>query len=377
VTAGSDRPQLEDQFILAGASVADPAAATRQLVSILIPAYNAERWIAATLQSALAQTWRRKEIIVVDDGSRDGTLAVARKFEPLGVRVATQIHQGAAAARNRAFSLSHGEYIQWLDADDLLSPDKIELQLRAAEKLSDPGILLSCAWGRFMHRPHGAKFVPSALWADLTPADWLVASMGQNLYMPPMTWLTSRSLAIAAGPWNTEMHVDDDGEYFCRVLAASSGVRFVPQAAGYYRATGSGSLSNIGTSDRKLAALWKSMQLHVRCLLSLEDSARTRAACFQYLQDWLGSFYPLRMDIVEQARDLAQSCGGSLQLPQFPPKYAWIDKLLGPRAARHAQVVAPPIRWAIDRFRDRLRFAWENRDAQASRGKSLSGTTQN
>ncbi len=228
-----------------------------------------------------------------------------------------------------------------------------------------------------MHRPHGAKFVPSALWADLTPADWLTASMGQNLYMPPMTWLTSRRLAIAAGPWNTEMHVDDDGEYFCRVLAASSGVRFVPQAAGYYRATGGGSLSNIGTSDRKLTALWNSMQLHVGYLLSLEDSARTRAACLRYLQNWLPSFYPLRMDLVEQARDLARRCGGSLQLPQFPPKYAWIEKLLGPRAARHAQVLAPPLRWAIDRFRDRLRFAWENRNAQSSRGKSLSGTPQN
>ena len=67
------------------------------LVSILIPAYNAERWIAATIQSALAQTWARKEIIVVDDGSRDQTLRIAREFASKAVSVITQENQGAAA----------------------------------------------------------------------------------------------------------------------------------------------------------------------------------------------------------------------------------------------------------------------------------------
>ena len=97
------------------------------LVSILIPAFNAQESIAETLQSAIAQTWPRKEIIVVDDGSTDATLAIARQFESDSVRVVTQKNQGAAAARNMAFSLSHGDYIQWLDADDLLAPDKIAM----------------------------------------------------------------------------------------------------------------------------------------------------------------------------------------------------------------------------------------------------------
>jgi glycosyltransferase involved in cell wall biosynthesis len=81
------------------------------LVSILIPAFNAQEWIAETLRSALAQTWERKEIIVVD-GFTDRTLAMARQFESQCVRVVTQENQGAAAARNLAFSLSKGEYIQ-------------------------------------------------------------------------------------------------------------------------------------------------------------------------------------------------------------------------------------------------------------------------
>jgi glycosyltransferase involved in cell wall biosynthesis len=86
------------------------------LVSILVPAYNAGEWIADTLQSAVAQTWPHREIIVVDDGSRDDTAAIARRFAPQGVTVVSQPNQGAAAARNAALSLSRGDYIQWLDA---------------------------------------------------------------------------------------------------------------------------------------------------------------------------------------------------------------------------------------------------------------------
>ena len=97
----------------------------KPLVSILIPAYNAEEWITDTLRCAIAQTWEPKQIIVVDDGSTDRTLAIARQFESDQFRVVTQKNQGAAATRNQALSLCRGDYIQYLDADDLIAPDKI------------------------------------------------------------------------------------------------------------------------------------------------------------------------------------------------------------------------------------------------------------
>ena len=97
----------------------------KPLVSILIPAYNAEMWLTDTLQSALAQTWENKEIVIVDDGSKDGTLALARTFESEIVKVYTHKNSGASATRNKAYSLCHGDYIQWLDADDLLAPTRL------------------------------------------------------------------------------------------------------------------------------------------------------------------------------------------------------------------------------------------------------------
>jgi glycosyltransferase involved in cell wall biosynthesis len=101
------------------------------LVSILIPAHNAENWIADTIRSAITQTWVRKEIIVVDDGSSDRTADVARRFASKEVVVISKKNQGAAAARNHALQFCQGDYIQWLDADDILAPDKIERQLTA------------------------------------------------------------------------------------------------------------------------------------------------------------------------------------------------------------------------------------------------------
>lgn len=338
------------------------------LVSILIPAYNSEEWIGDTLRSALAQTWQRKEIIVVNDGSRDQTLAVARQFESASVKVFTQENQGAAATRNKAYSLCQGDYVQWLDADDLLGPDKVSKQVEAAREFPDRRKLLSGSWGRFLYRCDRAKFVPSALWSDLSRAEWLIRKMGQNLYMQTASWLVSRELCEAAGPWDTRLLGDDDGEYFCRVLLASDGVRFVPESKVYYRASGAGSLSYIGHSDRKREAQWCSMVLHIGYLRSLDDSQRARAACVQYLQNWMIYFYPERPDIFRKAEEVARSLGGQLRVPRMSWKYSWIHALFGLDQARRAQIVLPRLRWSITRAVDRMLFRLAGRDVAGSLG---------
>jgi len=330
------------------------------LVSILIPAFNAQEWIAETLRSALAQTWERKEIIVVDDGSTDRTLAMARQFESECVRVATQKNQGAAAARNLAFSLSKGEYIQWLDSDDLLAPVKIARQMEVLKQCRNKSTLVSSAWGRFFYRYYRAEFAPTALWCDLSPVEWLLRKMGENLYMPNASWLVSRELTEAAGPWDTSLCVDDDGEYFCRVLLASDGVRFVPEARVYYRASGSNTLSHIGRSERKLEAQLRSMQLHVGYLRSLEDSQRVRAACVRFLQTSLIYFYPERLDIVKEMEEMARGLGGQLRPPHLSWKYSWTKAIVGWRLAKSGQALLLKCRWSSERFWDQTLFRLHN-----------------
>ncbi len=334
----------------------------KSLVSILIPAFNAEHFIGDSLRCAVAQTWPRKEIIVVDDGSKDRTLAIARQFESNIVKVCTQENQGASATRNNAFAVSQGDYVQWLDADDLMSPEKTAKQMEVVEQGGSKRLLISSAWGAFMHRPYRAHFRPGPLWQDLAPAEWLMRKMEKNTYMQTATWLVSRELAQAAGPWDTRLLGDDDGEFFCRVLLASEGTHFVPEAKVYYRQGGAGSLSYIGFSNRKLEAQWISMQLHIKYLRSLQDDQRARAACVTYMQNWMCFFYPERMDIFQQAQELAKSLGGELRVPPLSWKYSWIDTLFGRRKAKRAQVLLPMFKWSVIRKWDKTMYQIQGRN---------------
>ena len=334
----------------------------KPFVSILIPAYNAESWIADTIRSAIGQTWPYKEIIVVDDGSTDGTLELAQRLAGKDVRVVTKENQGAAAARNYAFNLCQGDYIQWLDADDLLAPDKIERQLSGLGGVDCKRTLLSSSWAYFRYRPRRAQFVPTSLWQDLSPVEWLLRKLGENLYMQTATWLTSRELAEAAGPWDTRLLSDDDGEYFCRVLLSSEGTRFVPDGKVFYRVSSANRLSRIGMSDRKKDALLVSMKLHIDYLRSLEESDRVRKACLAFMRTWLNNFYPERPDIVTELQGIAAQLQEHLEAPRLRWKYAWLEPIVGRKGAKWTQVALPELKSSLVNFWDKAMYKLESGD---------------
>lgn len=111
-------------------------------VSILIPCYNAEKWLPHAIESALNQTYAHKEVIVIDDGSTDGSLEVIKSF---GDRIIwqTQPNQGGNVTRNRLLELSHGEWLQYLDADDYLLNHKIETQINCLFDFPEADVLCS------------------------------------------------------------------------------------------------------------------------------------------------------------------------------------------------------------------------------------------
>jgi len=308
------------------------------LVSILIPAYNAEKWISETINSALNQTWNKKEIIVVDDGSKDATLQVARRFESKLVKVVTQENLGASAARNKALEFAQGDYIQWLDADDLLASEKIMLQMARRETEPNERVLYSSAWAMFYLRPEWAKVHPDSLWSDLQSVDWLLKKFDEGVWMHPASWLVSRRLTEIAGPWNEQLSLDDDGEYFSRIVAASERVLFVDKSMVYYRQSNMGSLSK-SVSGRACISMYLSLCLCISHLRRLEDSDRTRAASINLLQRRLNYFYPEKEDLLRQIYMLARELGGTLMPPQLNWEYHTIKALFGWKAAKQMSII--------------------------------------
>ena len=300
------------------------------LVSILIPCFNAERWLAETIKSALAQTWPAKEIIVVDDGSTDGSLAIARRFESSGVRIVNQQNQGAAAARNHGLRLARGEFFQFLDADDLLDPDKVARQVRLLQERGHDCIV-SCAWGRFTADPARAGLDPHrALWRDLAPVDWLVLAAEQNIMMATATWLLPREIANRIGPWDAAHRVNplDDMDYFDRARAASRQVLFCPGTRTYYRSELGGSLSRI-RSDAVWTAMSTTLHRSADLLLGLEDSPRTRHAAATLLQRFIYELHPARPDLAAVAAARVHALGGTELQPEFGPVRRRLARVIG------------------------------------------------
>ncbi|MFA5058388.1 MAG: glycosyltransferase family A protein [Opitutaceae bacterium] len=297
------------------------------LVSILIPCHNAAPWLAATLESALAQTWPAKEIILIDDGSTDGSLAIARRYEPRGVRVFTQPNRGASATRNSAWQMARGDYLQFLDADDLISPDKIALQVTALAG-APAGRVASCAWGRFRDDPTRAAFVDEALFRNFEPVEFLVLGGDAGRMIHPSAWLTPRMVAEQAGRWNEELTLNDDGEFFSRVLLASTGITFTPAARSYYRSGLPGSLSQ-RRDERSRRSQFRSIELIVEHLRQAEDSPRVRRAIANYYQRFVYDFYPFPADLMELAEQRIMASGGSTLTPPMGSKTAALARLLG------------------------------------------------
>ena len=316
------------------------------LVSVIIPCYNAAHWLEATIASVRAQTWRRYEIILVDDGSKDDSGALADRLAGPDMRVVHQENAGQCAALNHGLRLAQGDLYQYLDADDLLAPEKITVQILRLRDL-EPGWIASGAWARFSADPAGAVFEQEPVWKDLAPVDWLVTSWRGGGMMHGAAWLIPRALIQAAGPWNEELNLINDLDYFPRVILRSHGVAFCPDAKTYYRSGLAGNLSGLN-SRRGWVSAFKATALAREALLGVENSPRTREASADNLQRLALAAYPFAPDLVAAAEKEIAKLGGSSIQPGGGRAFLFLRRLLGWKLARRLQVLGRKLahRWA-------------------------------
>lgn len=205
-------------------------AAMRATASIIIPCYNAEHWIAESVQSALSQTWKDCEVIVVDDGSTDNSATVLQHFDS-AIRRIVQKHKGGNAARNCGLAVSTGQYIQFLDADDLLLPEKVTRQVAAFEGGAD---VIYEDW-RPAKQTTGLSFRAQRVVESGFHADMIEALLGLWPMPPPCAFLYDRRIIDKVGGWDENLTSAQDWDLNLRIALAGGVFRYIPGCNSIYR----------------------------------------------------------------------------------------------------------------------------------------------
>jgi glycosyltransferase involved in cell wall biosynthesis len=315
--------------------------AEKPLVSVIIPAFNSAAWLPQTLRSVRSQTHQNLEVIVVDDGSLDNSAEIAREF---GSKVLVQKNSGASCARNAGMETARGDYVQYLDADDELSPEKIAVQVEALEQ-AGPGWVAACPFTNFFDGDDpGTSALHDADWITgktFTPEAWISKLLGFNgepwRIVANGCYLVPRRVARETGPWMPERSPDDDGEYFLRIVLNSRGVigtggRF------YYRKFRRARSFSGRVNEQWCAGVFASISRKYETLRQWNAEKARQFAAREF--GALASVAYPEFDAIYRASIVrAQECGGKA-LPVFATAEGRaIAKLLGWKTAKRLQVL--------------------------------------
>lgn len=213
-------------------------------ISVIIPAYNAERTILQTLESVQQQTFADFEMIVINDGSSDRTLDLLEQVSDPRLQVFSYSNGGLPTARNRGIAHATGEYITFLDADDLWTPDKLELQLAALQQHPQAGLAYS--WTHYMDEQgesfHGCQpiYFTGNVYPQLLVGNFL--DSGSNP-------LICRQAIATAGEFDPTLKSCEDWDYWLRIAAKWQFV-VVPKAQIFYRRTAGAMSSKIEVMEK-------------------------------------------------------------------------------------------------------------------------------
>ncbi|RXJ46043.1 glycosyltransferase family 2 protein [Gelidibacter gilvus] len=315
-----------------------------KLVSIIIPNYNSLKFIKETLDCVFNQTHKNLEVIIVDDGSTDGSFEWIANLNQPNLKLAKNPKKGACAARNHGLRLAKGDYIQFLDADDVLDHDKIKAQVTLLE--NEPTKVAICSTRHFYETiDEGVITDASFLDTTDTPGDFLLNLYGgdgiNHNMVAQHAWLTPKSVMDKAGFWNEELVKDQDGEFFCRVAMASQGICFAEGVLCYYRKhRNAGSISS-GKTEKHISSQFESLNSKAEQLSSFKDTkAYKNAMALQYKIIAIDA-YPKHLAIYKTAIQNVKYFGGSAYMPVLGGKLIEsIKHLFGWRAAKAFSVFA-------------------------------------
>jgi glycosyltransferase involved in cell wall biosynthesis len=298
-----------------------------QLVSIIIPCFNAERWIGEAIHSCLDQTYQPIEVIVIDDGSTDRSLEVIKTFGDK-IRWETGPNRGGNAARNRGFALSSGEYVQFLDADDYLLPEKIARQVAC---LKDAGAdLVYEDWQRMQENSDGTKFF---LPMDVSGHHGdILKELLAGWATPPCALVFKRAVIQNVGGWNEKLSSAQDWELNIRIALAGANYTYLPGCNSVYRRP---ARETVSTRD--------SSKMHDNIISILKDAERRLGASDRltatYRQALALSYFKIARSYYEKDRPFFNKMLGEARrlsnsfTTRQPRTYRLVASVLGVNAA--------------------------------------------
>ncbi|UKT64390.1 glycosyltransferase family 2 protein [Pedobacter mucosus] len=315
------------------------------LVSVIIPLYNSAKHIGETLQCIYDQSYKNIEVIIVDDGSKDDSYKIVNSLKNKNTLVLSQPNRGASAARNAGLELASGELVQFIDADDLLSPDKIENQVNAIN--SDYSKLTVCSTIHFADGTIPSKSQPSAyeetfILDDTDTKHFLINLMGGyqlgGSMIPIHSWLVPKKIIEAIGPWNENLSMDDDGEYFCRAVLNANGIIKTDGFSYYRRQSAANSSLSSQTNLKSYESMLQSYTLRKQHILKKTNSYEAKVAVYKLFMNLaVGSYihYP-------NISRLALAEVPNVYVPNYEPSVGGplstrLAKLLGWKTIKHLQ----------------------------------------
>lgn len=297
-----------------------------KLVSVIIPCFNAEKWLHEAIESCLNQTYTHLEIIIIDDGSTDNSLDIIKSY---GDRVTwkSQSNQGGCVARNCGFALSKGDYIQYLDADDYILPEKIKKQ---ADSLIETGAdVIYGDWRYQKHLPDGTFFLDEINRCG-PKTDFLESLLLDDTWIAPMALLFTRNAVSRSGGWDENLQTGQDRDFFISVAMSGSRFYYQPSCDSIYRRYGNVTVS---TSNKQR---WR--EGHFMLMEKAETKlAQADQLCRRYRQALAHAYYSkIRADrtTIEDSQyawalEKIVALDPDFRPPNVRQSYSMIHKILG------------------------------------------------
>lgn len=306
------------------------------LVSIIISAYNAEKYVSQTIDSVLAQTYNNIEIIVVNDGSKDNTLSVLNNYADK-IIIVNQENKGQDAALNNGFKHSKGDYIKFMDSDDLINPEMIDIQVKTLTASNDEYVAYG-EWSRFYNDDISTSdFTALEYWKDMAPIDFLTVHP-EGVMLQCGIFLLPRKIIDKAGLWDERLILFNDTEYFTRILLHTKGVKFSKGARLFYR---SGLTSSISAqrSRKFFESTFLATQLLEKNLLDYEDSERARILIANTYFNQYFEMYPRFKDLQKAHVMRIKSLGVATRAPYGGSMFNKLTQLFGWKLAKRIQLI--------------------------------------